>query len=223
MFDLLNAPPQTHPLPARYSGPERRRAEPGGLPWLAATLDEIDYGLIVLGHAGEVLFLNRAARAALDDGHPLQQFGRALRARRPRDDAALRAALDGAGRGLRRLLTLGESGRLAAVSVVPLGPLDPTHPNATLVLLGRRQVCGELAVHGFARSHGLSPGETRVLEALCRGDAPQAIAEAHGVAISTVRTQIGAIRRKTGAGSIRELARMAAALPPLMGVLAPRH
>jgi hypothetical protein len=40
-----------------------------------------------------------------------------------------------------------------------------------------------------------------------------------GVAFSTVRTQIGNIRQKTGAPSIRALVQQVAVLPPLMGVL----
>jgi hypothetical protein len=39
--------------------------------------------------------------------------------------------------------------------------------------------------------------------------------------VSTVRTQIGSIRAKTGANSIRELVRQVAVLPPLVGAL--RH
>jgi hypothetical protein len=39
------------------------------------------------------------------------------------------------------------------------------------------------------------------------------------VALSTVRTQIGSIRTKTGAGSIRDLVRQVALLPPLVGAL----
>ena len=39
------------------------------------------------------------------------------------------------------------------------------------------------------------------------------------VAVSTVRTQIGSIRIKTGASSIRELVRQVAVLPPLVGAL----
>jgi len=39
------------------------------------------------------------------------------------------------------------------------------------------------------------------------------------VAVSTVRTQIGSIRAKTGAASISELVRQVAVLPPLVGAL----
>jgi DNA-binding CsgD family transcriptional regulator len=48
---------------------------------------------------------------------------------------------------------------------------------------------------------------------------PTAIAERQNVAVSTVRTQIGSIRAKTGAGSISELVRQVAVLPPLVGAL----
>ncbi|MEO8311967.1 MAG: helix-turn-helix transcriptional regulator, partial [Caldimonas sp.] len=40
-----------------------------------------------------------------------------------------------------------------------------------------------------------------------------------GVAISTVRSQIGSMRAKTGAESIRALVRQVAVLPPVKGVL----
>jgi DNA-binding CsgD family transcriptional regulator len=48
---------------------------------------------------------------------------------------------------------------------------------------------------------------------------PTAIARQQNVAVSTVRTQIGSIRAKTGAGSISELVRQVAVLPPLVGAL----
>jgi DNA-binding CsgD family transcriptional regulator len=60
-----------------------------------------------------------------------------------------------------------------------------------------------------------------VLEHLCGGVRPTEIAQRQGVAVSTVRTQIGSIRAKTGATSIRELVRQVAVLPPLVGAL--RH
>jgi ribosomal protein S19 len=39
------------------------------------------------------------------------------------------------------------------------------------------------------------------------------------VALSTIRSQLGAIRAKTGAASIRTLVRQVAVLPPLVGAL----
>lgn len=218
MFDLPSHRPAAHG--AAYSGPERRATNTPFWRWLAATLDEIDYGLLLLDDHAQVLHINRTARDELDADHPLQLLGPELRARHPRDVAPLHAALDGAvRRGLRKLLTLGEDAAAVGISVVPLGTFGQNGRSATLVMLGKRRVVGELAVQAFARAHGLTPGETRVLVALCDGLRPARAAALHGVAISTVRSQIGSIRVKTGAASIRDLLHKVAALPPLMGVL----
>jgi DNA-binding CsgD family transcriptional regulator len=91
-----------------------------------------------------------------------------------------------------------------------------------LLMLGKRRVCEALSVDAYARSHGLTLAEARVLERLASGEAPCQAAQVLGVAISTVRTQIGQIRQKTGARSIRALLREIATLPPLMGVRAMR-
>lgn len=218
MFDVTFPRPA---LPATaYRGPERRAAGSTFWRWFAATLDEVDYGMLLLDEQAQVLHINHAAREELDADHPLQLLGHELRARHPRDVAPLHAALDGAvKRGLRKLLSLGEDAASVGISVVPLGPGGPEGRPATLVMLGKRRVCGELAVQAFARAHGLTPGETRVLVALCDGARPAHAAQMHGVAISTVRSQIGSIRVKTGTPSIRALLHRVAALPPLMGVL----
>lgn len=216
----------SHPRPTGYAGPERRVTGSDLAHWLRRMLDEIDYGMLMVTGDGQVTYLNHAARLELDGTHPLQMLGRMLRAHRPQDVAPLFDALAAAQRGLRRLLTLGEGDQRISVSVVPL-PQSADHGHdgpeqrqpLVLLVLGKRQVCEQLSVHGFARSVGLTPAETRVLELLCAGVRPEEIRQRHGVAISTVRTQIGSIRAKTGAASIRELVRQVAVLPPLVGAL----
>lgn len=204
-----------------YAGPERRHDASRMPHWIAATFDEIDYGVLLLSDATHVVHVNHAARAELDRQHPLQLLGRELRARHSQDVAPLHEALRAAGlRGLRKLLTLGEGSQRVSVSVVPLVPSSGHEGETmTLMMLGKRRVCEELSVQGFARSNGLTAAETRVLVALCNGTPPGEAAVQLGVAISTVRTQIGNIRLKTGAESIRDLVRQVAVLPPLMGVL----
>ncbi len=218
---IAHHPPGSPPGSTRssYAGPERRAGSARARHWLAATLDEIDYGMLLLHDGANVLQANHAARAELDGTHPLQLLGRELRARHPHDVVPLADALRGAQRGLRRLLTLGDGEQRASVSVVPLPAGDDAFGPVTLLILGKRQVCELLSVQGFARSHRLTSAETRVLAALCQGTPPSEIAVQLGVAISTVRTQISTIRGKTGAQSIRALVRQVAVLPPLMGVL----
>ena len=117
------------------------------------------------------------------------------------------------------MLTLDDGEHRVTVSVVPLPGHETERRSAVLLLLGKRQVCEQLSVQAFARSHGLTPAETRVLGGLCRGERPDDLAELLGVQISTIRTQIGSIRQKTGTDSIRALVRKVSVLPPLMGAL----
>lgn len=185
---------------------------------MAHMLDEIDYGMLLVDHEERVLYMNHAARRELDQDHPLQLHGRQIGTALATEATALQEALAAAQRGKRRLLTLGRGEQRVGISVVPLD--ETGHPGGpTLLVLGKRQVCEQLSVQGYARAVALTPAETRVLELLCGGVQPTAIASMQGVAVSTVRTQIGSIRSKTGATSIRELVRQVAVLPPLVGAL----
>ena len=203
-----------------YTGPERRTTPRRD--WLAAVLDELDYGLLLVTEAGHVTQANHVAQGDLDSDHPLQLLGRELRARHAHDVLPLHTALQNAAhRGMRKLLTLGDNTQRVSVSIVPLGIDHSRSEASTLLILGKRQMCESLSVQGYARSHSLTPAETRVLTALCQGVPPAEVATQLGVGIATVRSQIGSIRQKTGADSIRSLVRQVAVLPPLMGVL--RH
>ncbi len=204
-----------------YLGPERRRSRSDPAGWLVPMLDEIDYGMLLVNDQAQVSFQNHAARLELDGRHPLQLRGRTLCTQRTQDMALLVDALAAAQRGLRRLVTLGEGDGRVSLSVVPLAEVIGQGTGATLLVLGKRQVCEKLSVQGFARSVNLTVAETRVLELLCSGVRPNDIAAKAGVQVCTVRTQIGSIRAKTGAGSIRELVQQVAVLPPLVGAL--RH
>ena len=213
------------PVPQRRAadrGDRADRAQPAALTrqLLAAAFDEMDYGTLFLsaepcaaGAAPRVLHANDVALMELDDTHPLQLVGDELHARRAHDAALLNEAVRNARqRGLRKLLTLGAEARPVSVSVVPL-------PGAVLLSLGKQQMCEELTVQGYAAGCGLTPAEARVLAGLCRGESPECIAAELRVRISTVRTQIGSIRLKTGTDSIGALVRRVSVLPPLRGVL----
>lgn len=182
---------------------------------LARMLDLVDYGIVLVQAGGRVAFVNHAARADLDDRHPLQLAGCGLKVRNPLDATALHDALDSAQRkGLQRLLTL-RDGRGEAVTLAVL-PVDGDGAASGAVLVfGKRKVCGELSTEAFARHHGLTAAESRVLRQLCDGCQAAEIAQLQGVALSTVRTQILSIREKTSASNIGALVRHVASLPPL--------
>jgi DNA-binding CsgD family transcriptional regulator len=244
-----HATPRRYEGPDRRSASPRGRGEvalvplnppnAAGVSWLACMLDEVDYGMLLVTADAQVIFMNHAARLELGPHHPLQLLGQALRAHRPQDVAPLYDALAAAQRGLRRLVHLGEAPQRITLSVVPMpAPMSPqARANAqglqaelgtaeamgsgplTLLVLGKQQSCGALSVQAFAHSVRLTPAETRVLELLCEGVQPMEIAVQVGVAVSTVRTQVGSIRAKTGAASIRDLVRQVAVLPPMVGAL----
>ncbi len=202
------------PAPARAPSVPHEPLPLGRL--LARALDELDYGILLLDAGGAVLHANHRARRMLGADQPLQLLGEQLRARDPRDVAPLYDALHAAaGRGLRKLLQLGSGPARMLAALVPVDT------GVAALMLARDHVCEDLSIECFARSHGLTAAETRVLAALARGERPSAIAAACGVKLSTVRTQIGSIRAKTGAESITVLVRRVAALPPMVGAL--RH
>lgn len=189
---------------------------------LALMLDEVGYGLVLLDGDHMVRLVNQAARSELAEPHPLQVTDSRLQTRSRADAAPLQEALQAAAaRGTRDLLLLGEGDARVSVTVLPLGPAALDGGPAIMLLLGRRRVCDHLSVQFFARTRGLTPTETRVLELLCGGVPPARIAELQGVRISTIRTQIGGIRVKTGARSIRGVVDMVALLPPMVPVLWP--
>jgi DNA-binding CsgD family transcriptional regulator len=203
-------------------------ALPVGLPGLlapefntcmAGMLDEVDYGMLMVDAQGQVVYRNHAAGLQLDAEHPLQVGPHGIRSLRPQDHAPLLEALAAARRGLRKLLQLGEAEQRVSVAVVPLAAGGPAGRAATLLLLGKRRVCQQLSVLGFARLAGMTAAETRVLEALCAGIDPTDIAKRRAVKMSTVRTQINRIREKCGAASIREVVQQVAMLPPMLSAL----
>lgn len=191
----------------------------GLLGCLALALDEIDYGIVVLNGAGELLHANRRAVAELAADHALELEGGRLRVRRGQDGALFNDALRAAGRGLRRLVELPQGDQSVSVALIPLHAPTGGMPAATLVLMGRRHLCENLSMQSYARANGLTSAETRVLQALCEGESAAVMARRQGVAMSTVRTHIASIRAKTGARSLQEVVRRVAALPPLVSVL----
>ena len=225
-----------HPDPAERGVPEPAQGHAHGLLMLAvpALLDELDYGVVLLGQTHRVLHANRAAQAVLQTRTSLEVAEGCLRACRPVDAAALAEGLAAAAqRGLRRFVTLGAEGARIAVVLIPLGPVGSPLAQATgasllqqglqgpltLLVIGRRHLCERLSVQCFARAHKLTPAESTVLELLCEGLDPSDIATMNGVGMATVRTQVNRIREKTGAASIRRLIQQVATLPPMLSAL----
>jgi len=182
----------------------------------ARMLDEIDYGMALVNSAGQLRYANQLAWRAFASTLVLRVADGAVQAAEDAEQPLLRQALVEAGRGLRRLLTLGAPGRRSAVAVVPMNAGDGVGDDGlALLVFGKQPASETLTLDFFARTHRLTAAEISVLHGLCAGERPKQIAQKLGVAISTVRTQIGSIRVKTQTGSIRELVNRVASLPPI--------
>lgn len=182
-------------------------------------LDEIDYGVMVLDDHGRLRHANHLARHELGAQRLIMSHGNVLLGINSELSEQLQMALEQALRGQRRLLLLKDGERELSLAFVPLGlPLQSDAP-AVLVMLSRQNACDNLSVRMYARSQNLSPSEEAVMIALCRGLTIPEIADAHGVAQSTVRSQIKALREKTGSSSIRHLLQRLNSLPPMVPAL----
>jgi DNA-binding CsgD family transcriptional regulator len=203
------------PWPASASWPSEAQQHTAPPALMLRILDEIDYGLVLLGAGGQVRHANQLALESLRGGGVLMLSDGRLQARGAHRQAALAAAIAAAVGGRRRLLLLTEASAAADECPVALIPLPAEAAPMCLLVMGKRQPCELLSLTFFAQAHGLTRAEVGVLRALCSGDAPKTVARELGVALSTVRTQIGSLRMKTNTHSIAELVRRIAALPPI--------
>ena len=207
-------------------GPPRPVA---GLPaaCLQAVIDALDIGVLVSDERGRLLLANAAARRELAEGGVLQLTADGalevcggaglLLLRRAVHAAALARAY--------QLVPLRRGERQLLVSVQPVQPVQPVRvgdgaPPCALLLLGRRRLCPELAVQELGRLYNLTAAERTVLASLLTGLPVGAMARARGVAVSTVRSQVAALRAKFGVRRIDDITRLVAELPPMLGALA---
>lgn len=195
------------------------RNEGLGQALLLRVLDEVDYGLLVIDAQGHIRHANHLARHEMATGRLIMSHVHALLGRSTDLTAKIQVALEQALRGQRRLVLLKQGEQELSMAFVPLShPLEFDAPSV-LVLLSRQNACENLALRMYARAQNLSPSEESVLIALCRGLTIPDIAREHGVAQSTVRSQIKALREKTGCSSIRNMMQRVHSLPPVVPAL----
>ena len=109
-----------------------------------------------------------------------------------------------------------------SVAVAPVGYRARTGMVANvLVTFGKQTACQQISLTAFARSRGLTPTESRVLESLANGHTTQETAREHGIAISTIRTHIRQVLYKTGCTCLRDLLCQVSRLPPIRSKIRP--
>jgi DNA-binding CsgD family transcriptional regulator len=115
-------------------------------------------------------------------------------------------------RGRRELVEVCSDAQTAFAALVPVAV---ARGHWAFVTFGRQELCGAIELQMFSSRHGLTLTEAAVLRELTRGLQAEDIARLHGVARSTVLTQIAAIRHKTGTHSVRQLLDTLSRMPPL--------
>lgn len=201
--------------PAPQLQPPTQQVHPAALGLPLQLLDVVDIGVLLVDVAARLLYANPAARLACQEGAPLALCQGQLHGN-PQTQQRVDTALLAAQRGQWSMLSLRRGSRTQAVAVVPLGSNSGIGGGATAaLLLGSDGRPSRLALQFFSQNSGLTPAEAAVLDALCAGLKPAQIALAGGVAVCTVRSQISAVRAKTGARSVSDLLRTVGGLPPI--------
>jgi DNA-binding CsgD family transcriptional regulator len=183
---------------------------------LAELLDKLAFGAVAVERDGRIIYANAAAEQELERRTAIMESARMLRAVNAKADLSLReeiARCAGAGSACDIALPRdGESGLVA--HVLPLQRRDlGLGPRAEAVVFFKvPEARVELPARALAERYALTEAEVRVLLEVAKGRSPAAIAERQGVAVSTVRTHLHRLFRKTGAQNQAELARLVAEL-----------
>lgn len=194
-------------------------AAQGAARWIAPALmlDRIALPAVLMDVDTVVQFANRAAREMFVFGRVVNLRGGRLHTDDVRQLASLQQAVRDAGH-----LPDGRTVRVGHGSselLLQLGAVEPTvaapdQAVSIMLLAGPAAMFPRSPARAFGRHHGLTPTEMSVLDLLCSGLTPSAVARRHGVEVSTVRTQIASIRHKTQSASAADLIRRVWLLPP---------
>jgi len=169
-----------------------------------------------LSPTGQILFANAAAHRMLDSGNFLRSRNGHLLAWGARAGQPLRDALAQACGGTAVTVALDIRGRFVA-RFLPPQPYETGHKTVFGVLLqieSADTACDHGAIDSLARLYKLTPSERDALKQLAEGRTAREIADLGRVAISTVRTHLQSLFRKTGSRRQVDLMRLVMAYAP---------
>lgn len=194
-------------------------------------LDSLAIGVVMLDPTGEVVEMNRRARAMLARRDGLVLAQRRLSAVSPQDRTLLQRllveALERRGNGVPRpggTLRIerdgGRSAYLVAILPARVGDLALAGPGLGALVLIRDPDAGPLlSIDALREAYGLTAAEARLAACLARRPGLVAAAKELGIAHETARQHLKRILLKTGCSGQPELVAMLAAdLPLLLGV-----
>jgi DNA-binding CsgD family transcriptional regulator len=184
-----------------------------------SALDRLGFGVVVLDRVGRVVLANRAAERAFAPGEELQLRQGRLSARSAALATRLEALIGATMAGepcADALIVPRHSGSAWTVWFAPLperAPLALPVGTGTLVLIGDSERRATVCSRDLTALYGLTAAEAELALLLAEGLALGQAAKARSVKISTARSQLLSVLRKTGARGQSDLMRMLAGLP----------
>lgn len=203
---------------------------------LEKTLDGLAVGVFLTARDGQVVYMNQAAERQIHTGHSLRLVSNRMAPTDPAARAALSRAMEEAVRDAADFEMKEHSvaipdgaggGCVATLLPIDRGPrrsiLAPF--TASVAVFMQDPVRAPLMPgEAFARLHGLTGGELRVLLALSQGLGCVEAADMLGISEPTIRTHLQHIFSKTGTSRQVELLRLLHnSTPPIRGVQTTVH
>jgi DNA-binding CsgD family transcriptional regulator len=186
---------------------------------LAQVLDALSTAICLFDADGRVVHANVSCRRMLADGDLLAMVGDRIVARNTQADRIFRSLFDVVADGEtssadRRRIELmtsadGQHYLAHAFSLTYQRSLQ-RDAAATVLFLQKASMVPQLATDAIAAAFRLTPSETRVLMAIVELGGVPDIAAKLGIAETTVKTHLGRLFEKTGAGRQADLVKIAA-------------
>lgn len=189
---------------------------------LADTLDGLAAGMFLVDRAGRLVHANAAGQAILSAGDYLRVVEGRLLAPEPEADRTMREAFGAAGEGDAAIGTRGitiplvaRDGECHVAHILPLTAgarrrAGKAYAAAAAIFVHKAANYAVLPPEVIARHYTLTPTELRVLLAIVEVGGVPEVAEVLGVAESTVKTHLGRVYEKTGAGRQADLVKLVA-------------
>ncbi|MBW7967932.1 helix-turn-helix transcriptional regulator [Bradyrhizobium sp. BR 10289] len=187
---------------------------------LADVLDMLGTAICLLDADGRVVHANAAGRRLFADANLLAMVGDRIVARNTQTDKIFRGLLDIASRGetesasRRRVEPVtsmdGEHYLLHASALKQERDLPPRDVAATVLFVQKASMVSSLVPDAIAAAFRLTPSELRVMMAIVEIGGVPDIAAKLGIAETTVKTHLGRLFEKTGAGRQADLVKIAA-------------
>ncbi len=173
---------------------------------MAETLDALSAGIFLVEPDGRIVHCNLAGDAILAAGDVLSRVAGRLAAREPKLDQTLRDAFAAAAANSKGIRTkaiavppVGRSGTryLAHVRTVRSGARQRPGTATAAVFVNEAVLDTRSLPETIAEAYKLTPAELRILLAIVEVGGVPEVAEALGIAESTVKTHLGRLFRKT--------------------------